>query len=786
MAISTQTQNLNLIPGKSAPVVVHCSQGNIGDTVQFYLYNGDEPFYPTNVSIAVHGVRADGSVFGPYAVSITSGSNLVSFELVTAMTSINGAAIGELVITDNDENQIGSANFGILVEATPYSSTVTYEDDLSIYQRILAYVQSFPASVTDQITSEANARSAAISSVRADLNAESSARTSDYNDLKSKIDGESSARASSDERLQSQIDQLVAPTGSAPSEAEVINARIDSDAVTYSTLGESIRTQASDIQKGLNNVFLYIPSWSKGYYDASDGNKKGTASNVSATFDSLLSYKKGSYIRITSGYTIDIVRYVGTTASLYKYHAVGTYYFTEDIVCRLNVSKSDSSTLDYSTMNDYIKIYRNNGTYTSESSARFGDYIVSGRTMNRDIVWQYGFYNGSNGALGGATDNKSVCMINSFTASPGDYIVAPANMNYFIHRYENGVWQELLVQRYGSSGFSTYVFETNMECKLAVSKSDSSAIADIDDFISGIIICRKKYNENPWSGKRIVWFGTSIPAGVVNGYSYPSLIGDMLRAIVYNESVGESSVRSGNYNAVSENDPNGYGGVFYNVLLRSLGLSSTDKQAIFDNWNKWKNIIPNAPASIDSEQQTFFKNCSYDVKLDKYLQGGSVGNVDVYVFDHGYNDAGNDYDYDSLKTIPSNANDTKYFIGAMNTLITHIIGENPKAIIVVAGHYENTIHPAIAEAQTIVANSWSLPLIKTWESTGWGIKAVNTRWYWDSSTGKLAYGNTYNTISTKDLALRDGIHPHTDLSGSAIRKLASIEGSWFRAHSVGL
>ena len=198
MAISTQTQNLNLIPGKSAPVVVHCSQGNVGDTVQFYLYDGDEPYYPTNVSIAVHGIRADGSVFGPYAVAVTSGSNLVSFELVTAMTSVNGAAIGELVITDSNENQVGSANFGILVEATPYSSSVTYEDDLSIYQRILAYVQSIPAELSGQIAAEAAAREAADT-------AEQEARIAADNQLQSKIDAEVTSRTAADSSIQSEI-----------------------------------------------------------------------------------------------------------------------------------------------------------------------------------------------------------------------------------------------------------------------------------------------------------------------------------------------------------------------------------------------------------------------------------------------------------------------------------------------------------------------------------------------------------------------------------------------------
>lgn len=224
MAISTQTQNLNLIPGKSAPVVVHLSQGNVGDTVRFYLYNGAEPYVPSNVSIAVHGVRADGSVFGPYVVTTATGSNLVSFSVVSAMTSVNGAAVGELVLTDSNKNQIGSANFGMLVEKTPYSSSVTYEDDLSIYQRILAYVQSNNAATNSKINF-----------------------------------------------LQTEIDQIVAPTGEAPSAAEVQNARIGADGVTYDTLGSAIRTQISELDGDVRSIVHYIVGNENIPFDFSDG-----------------------------------------------------------------------------------------------------------------------------------------------------------------------------------------------------------------------------------------------------------------------------------------------------------------------------------------------------------------------------------------------------------------------------------------------------------------------------------------------------------------------------------
>lgn len=74
---------------------------------------------------------------------------------------------------------------------------------------------------------------------------------------------ESITRANADNNLQSQINQIVAPTGEAPSAAEVQNARIGADGKTYSTLGDAIRTQITEInteadffhEKAGKNVF---------------------------------------------------------------------------------------------------------------------------------------------------------------------------------------------------------------------------------------------------------------------------------------------------------------------------------------------------------------------------------------------------------------------------------------------------------------------------------------------------------------------------------------------------
>ena len=321
MAISTQYQNLNLIPGKSAPVVVHCSQGNVGDTVGFYLYDGDEPFYPTNVSIAMHGVRADGSAFGPYAVSTSVSSNLVTFELRAAMTSVAGAAIGELVITDSGENQIGTANFGILVEAAPYSSTITYEDDLSIYQRILAYVKSIPAGLTGLIADEAQTRATVDAELRQLITDEKTAReakdttlSDSIASLQSSLGSEITRSTNKDTELQNQINQIIAPTGGAPSAAEVTDARIGANGTTYSSLGVAIRTQVKDLDDKILNWNSEDLIWRMDHPNKTEGGitytwtgkntvkVSGTSTGISST--SLVMGTLPSYLKVGNTYNV--------------------------------------------------------------------------------------------------------------------------------------------------------------------------------------------------------------------------------------------------------------------------------------------------------------------------------------------------------------------------------------------------------------------------------------------------------------------------------------------------
>lgn len=76
----------------------------------------------------------------------------------------------------------------------------------------------------------------------------------DYSYMSQTLSGEISARTSADASLQSQIDQLVAPSGEAPSAAEVQNARIGADGKTYDTLGNAIRGQVGDLTTALKDI----------------------------------------------------------------------------------------------------------------------------------------------------------------------------------------------------------------------------------------------------------------------------------------------------------------------------------------------------------------------------------------------------------------------------------------------------------------------------------------------------------------------------------------------------
>jgi len=285
-----------------------------------------------------------------------------------------------------------------------------------------------------------------------------------------------------------------------------------------------------------------------------------------------------------------------------------------------------------------------------------------------------------------------------------------------------------------------------------------------------------------WYGKKIVWFGTSIPAGVINAGasggigSYPERIGNMLGARVYNEAVGSSRARAGSHALATADDPLGFAGMSPLGILLSLSVSSAEKQEFIDDWDsKWKDIVSDPAGTMSSLTPaliTLYKNASWDIKLAKYLTGGAVGPCDLYVFDHGFNDAVSPGQFDDMSDVPENPTDRSYWLGAMAFLFKKILDDNPKAKILIIGHYmhaptqgtsgayliKNGVDKCCA-AQEKLAGLWGIPIIKTWE-----------------------HMRISNNLVTKDgdeipvlfARFPDGIHPASDTTGDALQYYAEV------------
>lgn len=282
-----------------------------------------------------------------------------------------------------------------------------------------------------------------------------------------------------------------------------------------------------------------------------------------------------------------------------------------------------------------------------------------------------------------------------------------------------------------------------------------------------------------WKNKKIVWFGTSVPAGNTGSggagaKAYPNLLADMIGATVYNEAIGSSRVRGGSFSDISTDDPMGWAGMSAIGVMLSLSLSAAEKQAIANDWDsKWKNIIAN-PESVDMSQIATYKAASWDSILPKYLTGGSVGQCDAYVFDHGFNDHDITNGYTDLDDVPSDLNDRTYWIGAMHYIIEKIIADNPKAKIIFIGHYNhdgdqtgrgaNYDVKYVCEAQEKIATMFGATCIKTWEKLNINMTPITVN------------GSQTNTLN---LRYPDHVHPASDTTGYELQRYAEALRPYF-------
>lgn len=256
---------LNLVPG-GVMKMVHVNQADKNIDIQFQIMNGNQPYnIPEGWTGTIRGTKGDAFGYSA-AVTVTAGSNVVTVHLKEQLTAVAGFGnIFELVFASTSA-KVSTENFILAVERSALNDeTVISESDLVYANQVLNQLQSV-AAVNQQvlqnkanIATETATRAAADTTLQNNINAEATARQAADNTLQSNINAEASTRATADASLQSQIDQLVAPSGEAPSAAEVLNARIGADGVTYPTLGDMIRTNDTELKSHLNAISPYSP-----------------------------------------------------------------------------------------------------------------------------------------------------------------------------------------------------------------------------------------------------------------------------------------------------------------------------------------------------------------------------------------------------------------------------------------------------------------------------------------------------------------------------------------------
>ena len=269
---------LNLVPG-GVMKCVHVNQVNKNIEIQFKVMNGAAPYnVPEGVTCTIRGTKGDAFGYAAEA-AVTAGSNVITVTLTEQLTAVAGAGnIFELVfVASANDMKVSTENFILAVERQAMGEdTVISDSDLSYAEQVLDQLQSVGA-VNEQVQQNKTNLAAEISRAQAAEAAETAARQAADNTLQSNINAEASTRATQDASLQSQINQLIAPSGSAPSAAEVENARVGADGTTYPTLGDAIRTQDTQLKNAIHadTGVAPISGWVSGRMIRNDGTTIG-------------------------------------------------------------------------------------------------------------------------------------------------------------------------------------------------------------------------------------------------------------------------------------------------------------------------------------------------------------------------------------------------------------------------------------------------------------------------------------------------------------------------------
>lgn len=252
--------------------------------------------------------------------------------------------------------------------------------------------------------------------------------------------------------------------------------------------------------------------------------------------------------------------------------------------------------------------------------------------------------------------------------------------------------------------------------------------------------------------KKILWIGTSIPAGC----TYPIKSTNNLGYECINKSIGASGICLGQ--GILGNGRDG----------RDLSETIAEKEARYTGY-------------VSEEILNSYRNMSYEKVILPYLD-----EIQVIVFDHGYNDR-NRIEDDINSGINWTSRDRATYIGAFNYLMDEIYKRKPSMRIIIGGYLENKSEQDIrggkwvCQMQQEIADHYSYPLLDVWNYSGMTFDFVpNSSDYFTEFNMK--YGTDYapwitdsnGNITYFQLYNPDTVHPFTDETGQSDKLLDNI------------
>ena len=715
----------DLICNLAQPVNVTYLHGNLfsldndGNTINVIVMDNGEPA-TIGGSVSANVIRSDG---GTVAVSGTISGNKCSITLPQACYAVPGVI--HIIIKLTESSTV--TTIAAVVANVYMSSTDTVVDPGTVITSIQDLI--------DQIED-------AVDSIPVDYSGLLATIASDYSTSKTYSVGEYAWYSGV-------LKRCIVPITS----AESYTAAHWTNAV----VGDDI----SDLKSAINPNLKAIAGLSAPIY----GHKKtATATSTAYQYTNIITPLLAGVL-----YRIKVARSEAAPTTI-RIHTANDWQYVDERIASIPAGESEI-TFSYipsaNAANLRIGYAESSSTivYTADVETVIIDPVVKMQTKLVGVP-KYGYM--QNGVYAGEADSSSYQTL-WFDVEGLDTVTIDYDKSAYYDTYDV-IDKDGNTTEYEANSSSTHVTKTvalNVKSKYVVIGGNNETKLQYAS-----VTAEKPTTGGNLKGKKIVWFGTSIPAagkyGLNNINSYPMRLGAMLGATVYNEAVGSSTVHCRRSNYVSTENPYGFIEPF-DAVSRSMSNTLQMQEWVIENFEFFRNH----PATLSNDDKDFIRSCSYENKLDHYLT--TATEPDLWVFDHGYNDyLGSEADYSE-----SDPYSTFTYQGAMNFLINRIKKYNPHAKIIIIGHYDKQRSPNVVTYQQAVATRWEFPIVNLFDEMGWNDKTLVTNGFWRNGMWHTK-GTNDQTITYINIWCADDLHPHSDATGKALDFYARMLFEYFK------